>query len=274
MSRTFCSAAAAALALAATPALAQFEGRLDYTMTQDLPPEPGAKKGANPPGKVTLYVSATGARSEMTGTVPDGQGGMRSLRIVTIWKVAEPRRTVMINESQKTYSVFEQDPAEGRTGQKAKLERLGAGKVAGYGCERVRITSGRGDGVQELCVTKELGKVAALARMTAEEDEDVFALLRDAGLDGVPVSMKTFGDEGEQMMAMQLTSARKQAVPASLFAVPAGYKETGMAGVFASPEQQKELDAAMKEMQERMKDMSPEQRKQMEEMMKKLGGGK
>jgi len=72
---------------------------------------------------------------------------------------------------------------------------------------------------------------------------------------------------------MELTSAKPQKVPASMLAVPAGYQETGLAAVFASPEQARQLEEGMKQMEQQMKDMTPEQRKQMEDMMKKYGTG-
>ena len=67
-------------------------------------------------------------------------------------------------------------------------------------------------------------------------------------------------------MKWELVKAEKRALPASTFEVPAGYKETSMMGTMMSPEQQKQMEDAMK-------NMTPEQRKMMEEMMKK-GGNK
>lgn len=269
MSRTLLAAAAAALTLASTPARAQFEGRLDYLMkgiaSAEMGGAPGGKKQE---GKVTLWVSNAGTRSEMTGTMPDGKGGGRPIQIVTIWKASDPKRAIMLNDAQKTYTVLDHGDGERRERPKRKVERLGASKVAGYACERVRILGGEeGEKGQELCVTSALGKVSALARMAAEED-DLFDELRRAGLDGIPVSVRSLDEDG---MSMELTAARKQAVPASLLAVPAGYKEVGMAGLLASPEQQRAIE---EEMKKAMKSMTPEQKKQMEELMKQYGGGK
>jgi hypothetical protein len=274
MSRSLLAVAAAAVSLAATPAAAQFEGRLDYLM-KGLPggeAKAGKPSARQQEGKVTLWVSNAGTRSEMGGVIPDGKGGTRPLKVVSIWKASEPKKTIMLNDAQRTYSVFDRGDAKS-TRPKRKLERIGSGSVAGYACDKVRLTS-EGGHAQELCVTKALGKVSALARMSAEEDDDVFAQLRASGLDGVPVSMRTVEDDGTPGVSMELVAAKKQAVPASMLAVPAGYQETGMAGVFATPEQQKELEGAMKEARERAKNLTPEQKKQMEEMMKKYGGGK
>ena len=51
-----------------------------------------------------------------------------------------------------------------------------------------------------------------------------------------------------------------------LIQIPAGYRETSMMGTMMSPEQQKQIDDAMK-------NLTPEQRKMFEQMMKKQGGG-
>jgi hypothetical protein len=276
MSRFVVAALATACALAAPPAHAQFQGRLDYTLSGM--PGPHGPEGAaaaregTKDARMTLYVSAAGARSEMTASLPDGKGGTRSTRLVVIYKASEPKKTIMLNEAQRTYAVMEHDevPRAPRAG--GKVERIGSDRVAGYACDKVRVTLESGDGHQEVCVTKELGKMSILARMTAEDDEDVLGQLRRAGLDGVPVATRAFDEDGKPGVSMLLTAAKRQVVPASMFAVPAGYTETGMAGVMASPEQAKQMDAAMKEMQERMKKMPPEQRKQMEEMLKRMGG--
>jgi hypothetical protein len=273
MTRPFLAALASAVALAASPAAAQFEGRLDYVMKVA-----GEKDASGKPrvhqGKMTFYVSPAGARSEMSGSMPDGKGGTHPINFVTIWKASEPKRTVMLNVAQKSYSVFESDGDRERSRERPRIERIGSDRVAGYACDKARITEESGDGQVEVCVTKALGKAPRLGRLAQEEDDDIFAELRKAGLDGIPVSWRALEKDGDHGMTMELVAARKQAVPASMFSVPAGYKETGMMGVFASPEQQQQLDAAMKQMEEQMKNMPPEQRKQMEEMMKQYGTGK
>ena len=63
---------------------------------------------------------------------------------------------------------------------------------------------------------------------------------------------------------MELTKFERKAVPASTFAIPAGYEKTDAMSVGLSAEQRKQLDDAMSK-------MTPEQRKQMEEMMKQHG---
>jgi hypothetical protein len=67
-------------------------------------------------------------------------------------------------------------------------------------------------------------------------------------------------------MTMELTSLDKKSLPASLFEVPAGYKQTEMAIGGLTPEQQKALADARERM---LKNMTPEQRKKYEDAIKR-----
>jgi hypothetical protein len=64
---------------------------------------------------------------------------------------------------------------------------------------------------------------------------------------------------GDERLRMEIVKVERRKLPASLFEVPAGYRETSMMGMMAqTPEQQKQLEDAQKKMEEAMKDMSPE----------------
>jgi hypothetical protein len=198
------------------------------------------------------------------------EGPVREGNFVTLWRRGEPDRVYFLNDATKSYSVFDAS-GESQDDDRHEITKLGSGKVAGYTCERVRVTYKSGS-TQELCITMELGKIPVHVA-TDKRGISLWNDLHKAGYDGVPVAWKTGGIHGDEEFAMTLTAAKKQKAPASLFAVPAGYKETSLMGAFGTPEQQKQMDEAMKQMQEQMKNMSPEQRKQVEEMMKKYGTG-
>ena len=53
--------------------------------------------------------------------------------------------------------------------------------------------------------------------------------------------------------------------------MPAGYKKTDVAMGGLTPEQEKAMGDAKKQMEEAMKDMSPEERKAFEDAMKRYG---
>ena len=87
--------------------------------------------------------------------------------------------------------------------------------------------------------------------------------LKTAGIEGFPVRWSTRNKGSrDATMTMEMTRVEKKSLPASLFELPAGYKqsETAMGGL--TPEQQKQIDDAMK-------DLTPEQRKAFEDAMKR-----
>jgi hypothetical protein len=258
---------AATAVLAAAPARAQFEGRLDYAIKR----WPGAASGG---GTTTVWIGPAGARSETSVKVSPKDGAPLDLHLVTLWRKAEPNRSYLVNDARKVYGVMDADAArdEGPGAEKDwKVERLGKGSVAGYACDRARVTSGSGT-PSELCVTTALGRIPLTAFQAQRSSGGFPAALQKAGLEGVPVRWASSGKEGkEEQFVMELVSARKEKVPASRFQVPAGYQQTSAMGVMLSPEQAKQASEAMKQVEQQMKNMSPEQRKQMEQMMKQYG---
>ncbi len=92
--------------------------------------------------------------------------------------------------------------------------------------------------------------------------------VHDTGVTGYPVRMVEHTEAGDEKLRMEIVKVERRSLPASLFEVPAGYRETSMMGVMAqTPEQQKQMEDAQKKMEEAMKNMSPEQKKMMEKMM-------
>lgn len=263
MRRSVPTALVLALSLHALPALAQFEGRLEYQMTRAS----ARKDGPAVTGTAVVWLASSGARMEMT--VRHQRDADQPSRFVTLWKRDDPDHVYFVNDARKAYTVM--DTSEKEPGdERHEITRLGSSRVAGYSCQRAKITSTSGSS-QEVCVTDELGKIP-LTLATSRRDLKVWNELRAAGLDGVPVAWKN-ADEPDSGFTMTLTSARKQSVPGSLLEVPSGYARTGLAGAFASPEQAKKMDEAMVRLRERMKSMTPEQRKQVEKMMEQMGTG-
>ncbi len=253
------AAAAAALALPFL-ARADFEGLLVSKMTS------GPMNGT-----ARTLVSKAGIRSETEIAVPEGQQAHvgKSVRSITIVKASEPDRTYFLNENAKTYSVFEHEP-RGPGDDRYTARKLGKDTVAGFSCEKVALTSASGD-ESELCVAREfIGGDSWLRLFQARDREKgrasgMWKALSDAGVQGVPIRWSSKGDKGGQgKFQMELVSATRQSVPASSFAIPAGYKKSELLMPFSSPETAKKMEDAMRK-------LTPEQRKQMEEMMKKYG---
>ena len=263
--------AAAALALIASAASAQFEGEATFKITTRR------EKGAPLEGTARMFSSKTGFRMEWEmATGASRRGGPQQIKMVMLAKLPNPEKVYLVNDANRTYSVWDTKKAreDAKTTPKETytVEKLGMDRVAGYACQNVRVTSSKGS-VFDLCVTKEFGASSDWLAAMNRNDSDAgswLKSLRDAGIEGSPVrwSVRTKGS-AEPTMVMELVRADKKALSAALFEVPAGYKETGMAVGGLTPEQEKAMADARAQMREALKDMTPEQRKQYEEMMKR-----
>lgn len=263
--------AAAALALVASAASAQFEGEATFKITTRR------EKGAPLEGTARMFSSKTGFRMEWEmATGSSRRGGPQQIKMVMLAKLPNPEKVYLVNDANRTYSVWDTKKAreDAKTTPKETytVEKLGMDRVAGYPCQNVRVTSSKGS-VFDLCVTKEFGASSDWLAAMNRNDSDAgswLKSLRDAGIEGSPVrwSVRSKGS-AEPTMVMELVRADKKALSAALFEVPAGYKETGMAVGGLTPEQEKAMADARAQMQEALKDMTPEQRKQYEEMMKR-----
>lgn len=247
--------------LAATPALAQFEGVLESKLTS--PDATGTSKS---------WVGKAGARIEMQMQPLEGPGaGAAGMKMVILHKFAEPDVSYFVNESTKSYAVVDHRQSQG-TAKDAKddetytVKKLGKDTVAGFSCQKGLVTSSKGRQT-ELCVTSEiLGGGSWLRSMQPRNRPSqggaLLKALKDAGLEGYPVRWVT-KDDDDTSVTWELVSAKRQSVPASTFEVPAGYRKSdSLMGAMVSPE-------AERQMKEAMENMTPEQRKMLEEMMKK-----
>jgi Domain of unknown function (DUF4412) len=255
-------AAAAVIAAALSPPLARadFEGLLVSKISGDMN------------GTARIWLSKAGMRSETELTLPQAkQAAMgKSVRSIVIMKASEPTRTYFLDETRKTYHVYEHTPGD-RSDEQFTAKKIGKDTVAGFSCDKVALTSASG-GETELCVAPDLAGSdswmrAFEQRQRGGSNHGMWKALKDAGVKGLPVRWTRMGaKEGHGKFQMELVSATKQSVPASTFAIPADYKQSEMTTPFSNPETAKKMEDAMKK-------LTPEQRKQMEEMMKKYGGG-
>jgi hypothetical protein len=261
------------LPAAAAPMLAQFEGEADFRISTRR------DKGGPIEGTARMYSSRTGFRMEYampTGSTKQGAPG--ETRMTMVAQLPNPEKVYLINDENKTYSVW--DTKSGREskkggGEKYEVEKLGSDTVAGYSCQNARLTSSKGN-VFDVCVTRELGASSDwIAAAMNRNDPDALSwvqALKAHGIEGFPIrwSIRSRGSK-QPATVMELTRAQKKAVPAAMFQVPPGYKQTDFAVGGLTPEQEKAMGDARAQMNEAMKNMSPEERKQLEEMMKRYG---
>ena len=257
--------AAALVALSASAASAQFEGEADFKIT--------TRREKKEPlvGSARMYVSPSGFRMEWA--MKTGAGSRKApqeIKMTMLATLPNPDKVYLVNDENKTYSVW--DTKAAREGAKSpkdtyEVEKLGTDNVAGYKCENARVTSSKGNDF-DVCVTKEFGPSADWIAAMNRNDPDAgswLEALREQGVEGFPIrwAVRPKGS-AEAMTVMELVRAQKKSLSASLFSVPAGYRETGFAVGGLTPEQEKAMGDALKR-------LSPEQRRQVEEMMKRSG---
>lgn len=246
-------------------AAAQWEGALEMKIS-----------GKDVSGTSQALIGKAGARMQMEMTNAQlKQAGQGSMKMTVLSRTAEPDASYLINDAQKSYAridlkqMQEMVPKAERE-KKWTVKRLGSDKVAGYACERALVNQEGSGTDNEVCVSKEIMGSAGLfnAGRRDASAQGLEKALKANGLEGMPIRM-IMREKGkaEATMTWELVKAEKRPLPASTFEVPAGYRETNAMGVMLSPEQQKQMDDAMK-------NMTPEQRKMIEEMMKKKGGSR
>jgi hypothetical protein len=263
--KTFLRLSLGALLALPLAAAAQWEGALEMKIS-----------GKDVAGSSKVLVGKAGARMQMEmSNAQLKQAGQGSMKMTVLTRTAEPDFSYLINDAQKSYSridlkEMQKNLPKAEQEKKWVVKRLGADKVAGYACERALVNE-EGSGTEnEVCVSKEIMGSAGLlsAGRRDPSSQGLAKALKANGLEGMPIRM-IVREKGkaESTMTWELVSAEKRSLPASTFEVPAGYRETSAMGVMLSPEQQKQMDDAMK-------NMTPEQRKMIEEMMKKKGGSR
>ena len=244
-------------------AAAQWEGVLDMKIT-----------GKDVNGSSKALIGKAGARMqiEMTNAqLKEMQGG--GMKMVMLTRTAEPGISYMINDAQKSYAridvkEMQKNLPKSETEKKWTVKRLGSDSVAGFACEKALVAQEGATAENEVCISKEILGPASMfsSGRRGAGGQGLETALKANGLEGMPIRM-IMREKGkaEASMMWELVKADKHALPASTFEVPAGYKETSMMGTMVSPEQQKQMEDAMK-------NMTPEQRKMIEDMMKKKGG--
>ncbi len=267
----------AAFFASATAARAQFEGVADFKLTTNT------SKGESIPGTGKIYVTKGAYRMEWETEIPPGRSAKgkaadasQRIKSTMFGKVSDPDKLYMIDDANRTYSVWDLKKMRGEAKDAPKqtytVKKLGTDTVAGLSCQKAEIESSSGT-VIEVCVAKDFAVssdwLAALGRRQKESTSWMTAL-RDSGLTGFPVryAMRRKG-AAEVFMTMVLTHIEKGPVSAALFEIPAGYRETEFAIGGLTPEQQKAVSDARARMRESLEKMTPEQRKAYEDAMKK-----
>jgi hypothetical protein len=281
MSKRFAAIAAMTLLVAGIATAAQFEGVAAYKITTT------SGRGRSIDGTSKIFITKTAYRMEMEtnlGGAPGSEQGAgpsrapKHMKMTMIGKVNDPDKMIMVNDENKTYSIWDLKKMRGEAAapppQTWTVKKLGADKIAGVSCQKALLTSSNGSEI-EVCMAKDLAVssewFATMTRRQRETNAWIQAL-KDAGLEGFPVRYVLKRGGKEALVTMELTSLDKKPLSASLFDVPPDYKETDNAIGGLTPEQRKAMADARKRIGDALGKMTPEQRKAYEDAMKKHGG--
>lgn len=192
-------------------------------------------------GNHKLYISSKGDIRMEQNLTQVMKGKTYLVSVVTIGHADKPGQTIVLDNTNKTYSINKIDPADLNTGIdiKSNAEKIGEEKILGFNCVHARVTSVQSAGkislpketwdfwksndvpilpsVQKMMTQFESKGGSIDSRATAEQ-------LKQMGCDGFLVKMTS--NNKDVSFNMQLTKVEHRDIPASMFEIPAGYKET------------------------------------------------
>lgn len=212
-------------------------------------------------GTMKSFSQDGNARSEITMSSPAMPGG--NMNLVSITLKAEPKKVYLLNQKDKTYSEMDVNGAdewEERAQADYEVTVIGKETVNGYNTTHVSIKI-NGKATEELWTTKDIAGYAELSQVKTKYTgkANMYKALAAKGADGMPVRIKA--DEHGHSMQLDLVKAEKRNNPASLFSLT-GYTKSSRLSIPGM-----ENMPGMKEMMEKVKNMTPQER---EEMLKHL----
>lgn len=207
-----------------------FEGVIDLKLSM----EAGA-------GDLRLWIAGERAKLDMALTLNPLP---TPLRMGVLLDAKEPRKATLINDAMRTWSVI--DLAEASAGQdtaggRYALKQVGKEKMLGYSVSHVTLT--RPKELVDAWITPDLPDVYRVLRKLQQANPqfgaaDAFRALDAAGKAGLPMRCIVVRDG--QRVTTEVKKIERRTVPASWFAVPAGYAQSDLAGTGAAgptPEQ-------------------------------------
>jgi len=190
---------------------------------------------------MTMYVSSKGdMRVEMHSDI-DFKGHKSPIPMVLIGHSNKPDESIIIDDSAKTYIVHHIDTADMNAGinTESTVTKVGEEKVFGYDCIHAKVISDKKIGsfynvadTINLWRSKDVPMQADVKALFTQFEsrtgsymysKETVAKLKEMGCEGFTVKMIT--NAKDHSTVMQLTKAEHKTLPASMFQIPAGYKE-------------------------------------------------
>jgi hypothetical protein len=189
-----------------------------------------------------MYVSSKGDMRVEMHTNMSFQGHKSPIPMVLIGHSNKPDESIIIDDSTHTYIVHHIDTAELNAGIKTEstVTRIGEEKVFGYDCVHARIISNKKIGnfynqtdTMNVWRSKDVPMQSGVKDLFSQFEsrtgsymysKETAAKLKAMGCEGFLVKLTMNGKNVS--MVMQLTKSEHRNLPASMFQIPAGYKET------------------------------------------------
>ncbi|MDH4089143.1 MAG: DUF4412 domain-containing protein [Cyclobacteriaceae bacterium] len=204
-------------------------------------PQMKAMMEANPQMKAQMEKMLKMAQGggDMTSLIPTGysikiknknslismQGGM--MANTDILFLSEKNTTYKIDRESKTYSTLPQSKSEDQaTKMETKVTKTSeTAKILGYTCIKyiVDITTEGGHAMQQFFWTTTAIKDIDFKSMANDRMSNSKQRMYFDKVDGVPLKVEMSMPQGN--MIMEVTELKKMSLPASDFAIPAGFKE-------------------------------------------------
>jgi hypothetical protein len=232
------------------------------------------EKEIAPPGRLSSFVG-------------DLLGGHDTFRLVALGKVADPTKSWIVNDRTKTYALLVIEPSKSLEGDDRcwTIRRTGNDAVTGLACEKVAAQRKDGSESWEACLSRDLPSMAmeSLTHLPLgptesgnhTDAERWIETARRSGVNGRPLRAISRERDGTEKLRIEVVNVERRALPASLFEVPDGYRETTpLRATAQSAERERELERDEKDLVESMKRWPPEPRKQLEPLLQMHGGEK
>ncbi len=200
-----------------------------YETTNTVITEKGTAKSINK----TWFTSSGEGRTEMNLAAMMGVSG--GTPIIGISHADQPKYSVILDDEDKTYSLNIIDPSVVNSGHdKYTATKIGEENVGGYPCIHTKLTSGgRYKSDMDVWTCKNVPGYFIMEKMMANSKSfttpDLLSALKQAGADGYFVKIKVKSKNVSSEML--LTKVEQKNLPASLFAIPAGYTKSENNGV-------------------------------------------
>ncbi|MEI9921177.1 MAG: DUF4412 domain-containing protein [Bacteroidota bacterium] len=176
----------------------------------------GSDPTAMMPKGVTLKFKGTSSVMSMEGGIMDKN---------EILRIGDKDLTYMVNNAAKTYMVMKNNNSNVPQKTPKITKTSETQKIAGYTCTKYIIEQSGFDGKPlntNYWATNEIKGIdlKALAKQAGSQNQTLIF----TEIDGVPLKTEVLTPQGT--MVMECTEVKKESLPASTFALPAGYSES------------------------------------------------